>query len=441
MSHQGYRGRRRRMALAALTALGALLGTQVPYATPIAMATAPAATPIKICAWPRGAIGQQRFGNTGFIDTNGMYLITYFGYIAGRSLRIQGQFPHARYMSFTIYAGRSTVLIDHIADKDIVPDRGSVNPFRPLANRNALRRSYTIYVQEGLPPVKRRPRNTVYTGPYHPVLVMYRVYAPDQGADDYGSVGKPRITELDGPPNSYSHATPWPFCSPLQPARSTGNIGLVDSQRWHRLGNLGGGGVNADDVYLETRLNHDDADEFVIRFKAPTFDNTYAGQRISPLANVRYWSLCMYDMLSTKVVACLHDYEAVKSRSGYVTVVISTLANRPASATPAHGLNWLPFGPEAVGLLNYRQLLPNPSFQGSFMNIASDAYQYQMQAAVGRYLPTIQTCSLTAFTPTSCSNQVNPQFCTDLTEPAPCTSGAGTGHQAALGTRQRSPAP
>jgi hypothetical protein len=172
------------------------------------------------------------------------------------------------------------------------------------------------------------------------------------------------------------------------------------------------------------RLDHHDADEFVLRFKAPTFADTYDGNRITGRENVRFWSVCMYDMVSTRVIACLHDYEAVRSRSGYVTVLFSTLANRPRSATRANGINWIPFGPEAVGMVTYRQLLPNPAFRGSILNVAPDAYPNEMQAALGRYLPTIQSCSLISYTPQTCSDQIDPTQCTDLTEPSPCGNAA-----------------
>ncbi len=417
--------RRRRVATAVGAALSVLLVPQVSQRLPVAQAGAPLAqsgpsAPKQICAWPRAAIGKQRFGNVGFVDTYAAYLLTTFAYLSGPTLRIHGLFPYARYMSFTLYAGRSNVLVDHLADKDIVPDAGSTNPFAPLADRQAKHRAYTITIRQGLAPPGGRAPNTLYTGPYHPIIVMYRVYAPDQGADDFGNVPKPSVEYLNGPPESYTKSQQLPPCNTPQPARAAPNFAITTTEKWQRFGSQGGAGVNGDEAYLQMRLDRHDADEFVLRFKAPTFADTYDGNRITGRENVRFWSVCMYDMASTRVIACLHDYEAVRSRSGYVTVLISTLANRPRSATRANGINWIPFGPEAVGMVTYRQLLPSPTFSGSIMRVAPDAYQFEMKAALGRYLPTIQTCSLISFTPQTCSDQIDPTQCTDLTEPSPC---------------------
>jgi hypothetical protein len=422
-------GYRRQVIVAVATVLSVVLVPQVSQHLPVAQAGAPLAqtgpTAAKpICAWPHAAIGKQRFGNVGFVDTYAAYLLTTFAYIPGPTLRIHGLFPYARYMSFTLYAGRSNVLIDRIADKDIVPDAGSINPFTPQADRQAAHRSYTITIRQGLAPPSGRAPNTLYTGPYHPILVMYRIYAPDQGADDFGNVPKPSIEYFNGPPENYTKSKQLPTCDTPQPARAALNFVITTPEKWQRFGSQGGAGVNGDEAYLQMRLDHHDADEFVLRFKAPTFADTYDGKRITGREDVRFWSMCMYDMISTRVIACLHDYEAVRSRAGYVTVLISTLANRPRSATQANGINWIPFGPEAVGMVTFRQLLPSPTFRGSFMNVAPDAYEVEMQDTLGRYLPTIQTCSLISFTPQTCSDQIDPTQCTDLTEPSPCGNAA-----------------
>lgn len=418
--------RGRRLLLAALIAAGALLGAQAPRTSTLAHAADSAAKPrpkFTYCAWNTASIGQERFGNRGYIDTDASYLLMRWGWLPGRSLRITGQFPYARFMSITVYAGRAGVVVDHLIDSQIVPDKGSTNPFRPFANRQATRRSYTIYIQQGSIPPSGRAPNTLYTGPYHPVRLMYRVYAPDQGADNFGNAPKPRVDILNGTPKDHSGVTPMATCASPRPTYAQPNISLPQPLRWRRLGAFNGPGINADESYLQVRINHDDADEYVIRFKEPTFANTYIGNRITGREDVRFWSVCQYDMSSTIAIACLHDYQAVRSRSGYVTVVISTLANRPSTATRANGVNWLPFGRQQAGVVIYRQLLPSATFQNSIQNVAPDALPFEMRRDMGRYFPIIETCSVAGYTPTSCSDALNPGLCSDLTEPAQCGSG------------------
>src|SRR5689334_9305519 len=42
-----------------------------------------------LCAWNLASIGEQDFGNNGFIESDALYLVMGFGFTPGRSLRIQ----------------------------------------------------------------------------------------------------------------------------------------------------------------------------------------------------------------------------------------------------------------------------------------------------------------------------------------------------------------
>jgi hypothetical protein len=304
---------------------------------------------------------------------------------------------------------------------DIVPNAGSTNPFQPMADRQARNRSYTILIRQGLVPQTGRAPNTMYTGPERPVTLMYRIYAPDQHMDDFGNVPLPSVEALVGPPDHPRRVIPLPACTPPRYVRAIQNnlVQIIFPMIWRRIG-AGQIGTNTDDAYLDMRLNRDDANVFMIRFKEPTFAATYTGAKITGQEDVRYWSLCEYDQTTGSVVACVHDFDAVRSRSGYVTVAISTPANRPDSATAANGVNWLPFGNDSVGLVVYRQLLPNPAFPGNIENVAPDALPGEVKADLGSYLPTVNSCSTASFTPTSCSDVASSLFCTDLIEPQPC---------------------
>ena len=341
-----------------------------------------------LCAWANASIGQKRYGDDGFIDTDALYLVTGSGFVQGHSIRLSGRFPYARYMSVTVYGGPALGAIDHLADRSIMPDHGSINPFRPRAKRHAAKRSYTLYIVQGPPPVSGRVPNTLYTGPYHPVLVMYRIFAPDHGADPYGNVQGPHIDVLNGSPTSFSSAASLPACASPAPLMWRSGVWLTTALQWKRVGAQANNGANDDTAYLDVRLDRSDA--YLIRFKAPSYADTYHDQPISGRENVRMWSVCQYDMYTEKVVACLHDYETARDRQGYVTIIVSMLANRPNLTKLAQGTNWLPFGPESTGLLVYRQILPAPSFVGNFHKVAPDAPQSEIQRTLGSYFPTIE---------------------------------------------------
>ena len=216
----------------------AIVGCTLTPGSVAVRAAAPQARPLAqkttVCAWPRGSIGPQRFGNFGYIDSNSLYLLMTFARLPGLSLRVRGRFPNARFMSFTANAGRGGAVIDHLADKDIVPDRGSTNPFLLNANRKATHRSYTISIVQGNPPASGRAKNTLYTGPYHPVTLIYRVYAPDAGADPYGNSGKPQVQYISNLPGTKGQTRVIPACSPLAAVRGSQSALSPTTMQWRR---------------------------------------------------------------------------------------------------------------------------------------------------------------------------------------------------------------
>lgn len=154
----------------------------------------------------------------------------------GSKLVVEGEFPHCRFFSFQItaplsgeeyYAQRQFGAAEvAIADVDIEPLPGHVNPFRVGANRNAANRSYRLEFEltTGDPLVLnpqahqypyRHPSNTragsmlVYQGPLgHKTVVgtplpdpgdwnlgalWVRIYRPDDAKGPLGGVPMPRV--------------------------------------------------------------------------------------------------------------------------------------------------------------------------------------------------------------------------------------------------------
>src|SRR3954447_22352166 len=143
--------------------------------------------------------------NVAYPDDSAQYYSGAYQLLPGTRIRIHGQFPHARYMSFNVYDAAQRPL-DGLADVVIRPDTGSGNPFAFGAERTFAKRDYTVFIDTGPRPEKRAP-NTLYTGtgqngaPNTSGTFIYRIYIPDKGRDDAGGVGLPTVTvePSDGP--------------------------------------------------------------------------------------------------------------------------------------------------------------------------------------------------------------------------------------------------
>src|SRR5919107_5461670 len=86
--------------------------------------------------------------NVAFPDDSADYWLGFYQAVPGTRIRLSGRFPHTRYMSFNAYDQAQRPL-DALADVEIAPDAGSVNPFLPGADRTAEQRSYTAFIEFG----------------------------------------------------------------------------------------------------------------------------------------------------------------------------------------------------------------------------------------------------------------------------------------------------
>ena len=157
----------------------------------------------------------------------------------------------------------------------------------------------------------------------------------------------------------------------------------------------------------------------VVKFFAPTFPDTQNG--VPPYTageQVRYWSLCTNEPLTTAVSRCVPDDRAA-TQNGYTTIVISDPSNQPsASVLSQWGATWLAWGameystdflynmnyqPLAstdgafyYSVLIYRQTLASSSFTQSMANV-SKLPPSQRKAAMGAYWPVSGYCTAAQF--------------------------------------------
>ncbi|MBF6132017.1 hypothetical protein IU501_03255 [Nocardia otitidiscaviarum] len=351
-------------------------------AAPVAELSANAA-----CGWsPRIGAGTL---NIAYPDTFANYWVTFVPAVPGTTLTIRGTFPHARYMSFTAYTRRGHVS-GALNDQLINADPAGVNPFVDGADRNAASREYTIRVVVGETPPQPEP-NTLHTGDSTGFIpVVYRVYRPDAGSDATGGAGLPRLTVISARGSrldlSDCAATETPFdphvTFPPSRLRYPSLTQVPKAPDWQSA--TGGGYFpNPDNKYLATLL--DPGRVAVVRGKLPTAAPTHQGQPTMRSGEVRYWSLCTNNPISTAVTACVVDDELAIDAEGRYTVVVSSSADRPTGFTDGCGIGWLPTD-GGSDLLIMRNLLPDSDFAHSIQ--AADPAA--PRATLGPYYPEVQ---------------------------------------------------
>jgi len=330
--------------------------------------------------------------------------------------------------------------IDGLHDSAIQADPGSTNPYLFGADRYAAQREYAVTVVFGQKPTAPPP-NTLYTTNEDgsksgtSFRIAYRVYRPDLGMDDKGGVPLPRITvNVPGgpsfdvpdctvpglPPNGLNDAVanadgaaagpPWPGTDPpiwhrfyngLTSAATLTDNGVTGTQVSDGLNSQimahssrGGFLDNPDNAYVYAGFSRGYGSVVVVHAQLPTFAATYPSAATMPgPTQLRYWSLCSYELASERFYGCLADDEMQTDATGAYTIVYSDPADRPACAA-----NWLPFGPAPESLLIMRNMLPDPSFTNAIQNAG-----YCTEATdMGPYYPAASYTTKAALEATGC---------------------------------------
>lgn len=395
------------------TAVGALwIGVLALCASLLALLPAPVSAAGLGCAWQIPVNADTL--NIALPDEAANYWMTVMPMPVGGKVEIAGRYPHARYLSFTTY-GVNLAAVDSLADAQIAPDAGSTNPFLAGADREVADRGYTLDVSSQPPAGDgSRAPNTLYNSPVDGrtstaapgvLLLLIRVYRPDDGRDRTGGVGLPQLTSVaaDGSRTTLRNC-PDGADRPASTSRGAGRlstVGLPDQQLfgsnppvWRKYTNLGsqlvssvlsgnalrasvsdpltavldrilpaGGFIeNPDNAYISTTAVWTHGKVLELRGVLPTFPDTGAGAAtMTGGVQLRYWSLCTNTVL-TSVTDCVIDDQVVTGPGQPYRVVVSKAADRPANATAACGVTWLEAGHTPVSALIMRTMLPDPSF-------------------------------------------------------------------------------
>lgn len=390
-----------------------------------ALAPAPAGAVDRSCGW-EGQASPDKV-NAGAPEQNGSYWAADLPIPPGGSVEVHGDFPHARYLSFVTYT-RSTKLIDHLYDSQIVPDPGSTNPSEAGADRTASDRGYTIHVVDRPMPDSGREPNTLYNRAPEAndsnglTTLLMRIYIVDRGQDLTGGVGVPALTLV----GADGQRTTLPDCPDKLPdltgvTTTEANAGLKQGYphtgqfgsnppRWRKFTNLlsaigqshldnentgsnvwpavspgtdqafgsGGGFANPDNDYLWGFVSSEHGEVLMIHGKAPTTPLTYDGGATMGTGQVRYWSMCSNDATTTQFLGCVFDERVPLDADGRYTIAVSTTAARPVNATESCGVAWIPWGATNENLLIFRNVLSDPAFRESVQAARTDHEQEDM---------------------------------------------------------------
>ncbi len=420
---------------AVLAALAAVPGAQAVTSTDLTNG------PFADCFWTVGAINGDRI-NIAYPDAGANYWAAQYVVPAGATLRLKGTFPHARYSSITAYNTLGAIQ-DALADFQLNPDAGSVNPFRAGVARSAAKRSFTVTLAGDLlaaPPDPDQRTNGPARNTLHPAfagsdvqLVVWRVYVPDRGRDLRGGVPLPRpeLQLADG-----RVLTGQALCDALtsqqprlpDPSALLLSQGQYDAMRYQpgkpayfpaqrrpvwralysrayllalwtgeqipnptRTGQTGFF-PNLHNQYVRAALNRKLGKVVALRGRMATTPATSAGQRFMKPTQLRYQSFCMNESpLTTQVMDCVYD-EQVPLRAGrrYV-VVTSRAADRPRNATKRCGVAWIRWSPRGdggrdtdFGWMQIRTMLPSPAFHHAIQDTRTPGDEHRV---MGAYLP------------------------------------------------------
>ena len=384
--------------------------------------------------------------NFAYPDTGATYWHAKYSLPKNATLRLKGEYPFARYMSFNSYRQDASPAFA-LKDKDIIANMDAINPFVQGAQRNSNKRGYQIEVTNGEAPII--PLNNTlydYAQDNGKSLLLYRVYVPNKGKDSTGGVGlpTPELTLSTG-----QVLTGQAVCDTLKSDQELVEIPVVPEQiyanlrqnnpakqspiwravyniqfslRCGFLGQCDGNPVrqvpwfaNLDNQYIATYIDRAIKPIAVIRGKIPKVTSTLNGDEIFDESNsqVRYWSMCQNEYYSQKVTSCLYDEQVTINPDGYYTIATSLPADRPNNVIDDCGIGFLPWSAqgdgfsiipgrqdnETDGLLLMRNMLPAADFNQAIQNTSVPGDE---AAVLGEYYPSIEYFTKAEFEALGC---------------------------------------
>ena len=399
------------------------------------------------CFWGGPYSIDNPASNFAYPDTGATYWHAKYNIPEGATLKLNGEFPYARYMSFNSYRQDNSPAFA-LRDQQIIATNGSINPFTQGAERNSNKRSYQIELAAGQAPIIP-PNNILYDYAQDnngEALLLYRVYVPNKGKDATGGVGlpTPELTLTNGEVlkgqsacdklESDKELAKVPVIPPDTYAQLRQNNPAKENPIWRAVYNVQFGFkcsflnqcegnpvrqvaryANLDNQYISTYVDRSIKPVIVIRGKVPKVPETVNGNEIfdESDAQVRYWSMCQNEYYSQKVASCLYDEQVAINPDGYYTMVSSLPSDRPINANDQCDIGYLPWSSDGDGFsiipgrqnnatdgfLLMRNMLPADSFDNAIKNTSVPGDEAEV---LGDYLPTIQYFTKAEFEALGC---------------------------------------
>lgn len=327
---------------------------------------------IPSCAW--WTVTDVDNFNIAFPDAAATYWAMPFLVNLQDEVIIEGVYPDERYMSLALYnqfldpytytdPASGEVFPSYLADFEIDPDPGSLNPWQEAAEPGGR---YTVTI-------KKEPQ-------VGELNVLPFLESPEDSLGLEGSFPLPAPCNTAESP--YTCTLDGMFMAPLKQAQSS-----VFS--------------NPDNTYLPALLNLDPAERvFVVRGKLPsTPPGTTPTPWRDPPFDMRYWSMCnaLYVRPYPTVAdgGCVADLDVVLDENGCYTIAVSTEDARPSNATAQNGVVWLRGIRGVRNLLILRNMLP-VDFPFAAQNVTKDGSWQTAYTAMQEYYPTITAACTTS---------------------------------------------
>lgn len=412
---------------------------------------AQAANALSTCFWagPISTTQSTALGEDGsrflFPEERATYWLARYNTLpAGSRLMLTREFAYARHESINAYkttiamgVPRKGMPMDALADVEITPLDGSINPYVPGNPRYDAKRMYTVTVLPVDPPADKTARkaNTLYAGPGSdgPSEILLRVYAPDVETDLLGGTAlpEPKLHLADGkvlsgaalckaisaadqsmPKPLMTQAewlSPMALGSETNTAKCPNTRGIPPTPTWRRFFNTanslsgtqncgldpapdvappvqGGFYSTIHNNYISTGIHRSFGKVVAITGKSPSFRKTSAQLKTvsKEPTQVRYWSMCTGEGNSTTATpkhGCVADYQIPLDREGRYTIVVSRSADRPVNAVNKCGVVWLNWGDKGDGTLDASGALLNPDYGVLIMRqmLADDGYAHAIK--------------------------------------------------------------
>lgn len=311
---------------------------------------------------------------------------------------LKGEFPHCRYFSLSLYDDETGSAIGGIDDIDILPDKGSENPFtKTVSGKNY----FTIYIvpenidQKVIAKLNTTNIRTVKSGVNRVAMCVRHYLGTTQNgneADEYGGVELPAISALnintlkaaEVPEHVVSNITK--AVSQVFTQKSDENqtmpFFLAPVSRYYPNNSTAY-------LYARTHIKEDEVLKFsFIPAPAPTKPEEYA------TAVTRYWSVCLGSAADTRSYLSLCDNNALYSpnkKSAFIVCLKKNtkldLIKEKVNQMNSNGelVNLFVWDSEKMNVDNkalgevvvimYRNILPNSSWEHSIANMWPTAYK------------------------------------------------------------------